>query len=303
MGKLEKLLMSNWQRPFGKTGLTVSALGFGAGGIGDVVMTEREVETLLNAVLDSGISLIDTARSYALSEERIGKYLHHRRKEFVLSTKVGYGIDGYEDWTGPCVSAGIDEALRRLQTDYIDIVHLHSCSQEILDQGDVIEALLNAVASGKVRVAAYSGDNEPLEWGVDSGKFGSIQTSINLCDQCVIDGALVEAQKRRLGVIAKRPVANAPWRFSDRPTGGSVAVYWERWKAMGLDPGPFDWPELALRFVAFLPGVHSCIVGTRRIEHLRANVEAVAKGPLPTEMIEAIRSAFREHDNEWSGLT
>src|SRR5450759_4131468 len=100
------------QRNFGNTGMRVSALGYGAGHIGDKEIPEKNAEIFLNKVLDAEITLIDTARAYGLSEERIGKYLSSRRQEFILSTKVGYGIPGYKDWTFDCVRAGIDEALR-----------------------------------------------------------------------------------------------------------------------------------------------------------------------------------------------
>jgi len=147
------------QRIFGKTGLKVSVLGFGAGHIGSENFSENEAESLLNQVVDSGITLIDTARAYGLSEERIGKYLSHRRKDFVLSTKVGYGVIGFENWTYECVRAGIDEALRLLRTDYIDIVHLHSCPIGTLQWGEPLRALEESVHDGKIRVAAYSGEN------------------------------------------------------------------------------------------------------------------------------------------------
>lgn len=293
--------MSNeWrQRPFGTTGLTVSALGFGAGHIGSPRMSEQEAGRLLNAVLDMGITLVDTARGYNLSEERIGRHLGHRRAEFVLSTKVGYDIPGYEDWTGPVITAGIEAALGRLQTDYLDIVHLHSCSLEVLQQGEVVEALNAAVAAGKVRVAAYSGDNEPLEWAARSGEFGSLQTSLNICDQRVIEGGLSVAQAAGMGVIAKRPIANAPWRFEQRPVGDYAEEYWLRWQAMGLDRGEYEWQELALRFTAFRPGVSSSIVGTSKLEHLRYNIGLVERGALPAEVVQNLQDTFRQHDQAW----
>lgn len=295
-------MTNNWQqRPFGQTGLTVSALGLGAGQIGDATLDETSVEKLLNSVLDLGIRLIDTARGYGLSEERIGRYLRPRRHEFVLSTKIGYDIPGYADWSGPIITAGVDAALVRLQTDYLDIVHLHSCPLEVLQQGDVITALQAAVSAGKVRVAAYSGDNAPLEWAANSGAFGSIESSINLCDQRVIARGLRLAQQHSLGVIAKRPVANAPWRWNTRPVGDYAEVYWERWQAMGIDPAPLEWQELALRFAAYLPGVHSCIVGTRNLDHLRQNVAIVERGPLPAATVAQIQQAFQTHDQNWIG--
>ncbi len=287
------------QRDFGATGLKVSALGFGAGHIGSPDMPEAEAATLLNAVLDMGITLIDTARGYGLSEERIGRHLSHRRQEFVLSTKVGYSIPGFEDWTGPCITAGIDHALGLLQTDYLDIVHFHSCPLEVLEQGEIIEALLAAQKAGKIRVAAYSGDNEPLEWAAASGKFGSLETSVNFCDQRVIERGLATAQQHGLGLIAKRPIANAPWRFAERPYGDYAEEYWLRWQAMGIEPGNLAWDELALRFTAFLPGVSTCIVGTGNLEHLRHNVALVERGPLPAAMVEHIRQAFKTHDQGW----
>jgi aryl-alcohol dehydrogenase-like predicted oxidoreductase len=288
-------------RPFGTTGLTVPILGFGAGHIGDPALSEEEVSRLLHGALDLGVTLIDTARSYGLSEERIGRHLAHRRDDFVLSTKVGYGVPGIADWTGPVITAGVDAALDRLKTDRIDIVHLHSCPVEILERGEVVSALQATVAAGKVRVAAYSGDNAPLEWAVASGAFGSIELSVNLVDQRGLDRVIPAAKERGLGVIAKRPAANAPWRFTERPTASDIALYWERWRALSLDPGPFDWTELALRFAAWQPGVDCAIAGTGRLEHLRRNVEIIEKGPLPSETAAAIRSAFQAHGAGWDG--
>lgn len=291
--------MSLPKRTFGNTGLTVSILGFGAGHIGDPSMPEDEVEQLLHAAVDLGVNLFDTARSYGVSEARIGRHLKHRRNEIVLSTKVGYGIPGFEDWTGPVIHAGIEEALRLLQTDFIDIVHFHSCPVWVLERGEIIDALHAAVLAGKVRVAGYSGDNEALEWAVRSGRFGCVETSINICDQRFIDHPLPIAMERGMGVIAKRPVANAPWRFQERPNGHYAEEYWHRWKTMNIDPKQYDWDEIALRFVTYTNGVHSSIVGTGSIEHLRRNAAMVNKGPLPEEVITAIRSAFREKDQNW----
>ena len=121
-------------RKFGNTGLEISALGFGAGEIGDYAVSENDSEKILNTILDLGINLIDTARGYYASEERIGKYISYRRKEFILPTKVGYGIEGYLDWSYDIIIAGVDNALRLMKTDYIDIVHLHSSDLNTLQR-------------------------------------------------------------------------------------------------------------------------------------------------------------------------
>ena len=292
------------RRAFGATGLTVSALGFGAGQIGDAALDESAVGRLLDEAADLGITLFDTARGYGLSEERIGRHLQRRRDDLVLSTKVGYGIEGVPDWTGECIRRGVEEALKRLATDRIDIVLLHSCPLAVLERGDVIVALQDAVTAGKVRVAGYSGENEALDWAVESGHFGAVEHSLSLCDQRVIDGALVRARARGLGVIAKRPLANAPWRFAECPTGQYVEEYWWRWTTMVRDPRGFDrrdlaWDELLLRFAAFTPGVHSVIAGTTSVAHLRRNVEILERGALPAEQTEALRATFARSDPGW----
>jgi aryl-alcohol dehydrogenase-like predicted oxidoreductase len=288
------------RRRFGRTGLEVSALGLGAGAIGDLVADEREIEALVLGALDLGITLIDTARSYGASEERLGRILRGRRDRVVLSTKVGYGIDGVADWTGEAVRRGIDEALERLGTTWIDIVHLHSCPSSVLTETDVPAALAAAQKAGKIRVAAYSGDNRDLDVALGLGVFGSIQTSLNLCDQRAA-AAIERARRDGVAVIAKRPVANAPWRFDQRPVGDEAEYYWVRWRGLGLDPGDLAWDELAIRFAAHFPNVASAIVGTRRLDHLARNVAAVARGPLPEDRFRAVRSRFEERGHGWPG--
>ena len=292
------------KRDFGTTGLKVFPIGFGAGHIGGNELTETEASNLLNSVLDLGINLIDTARGYGLSEERIGKYISHRRNEFILSTKIGYGIPGYNDWTYDCIIAGVDQALKIMKTDYIDIVHLHSCPIGTLHYGEVINALLKTVETGKVRVAAYSGENTELEFSITSGKFRSVETSINIAEQYHIDNFLQEAKSKGMGVIAKRPLANVPWRFNQQPFGDYSEQYWLRWKKMNLDFGANsikDWNEIALRFVLYTDVVDCAIIGTSNIKHLKENIKILEKGSLPKEIYYKIRTAFRKNNDNWFG--
>jgi aryl-alcohol dehydrogenase-like predicted oxidoreductase len=288
------------QRPYGNTGLNVSLLGLGAGQIGDGQIDDLHVGRLLNEVLDLGITLIDTARGYGLSEERIGRHIAHRRNEFVLSTKVGYGIDGVPDWTYDCILAGVDRALKLMRTDHLDIAHLHSCLQDTLERGEVIDALDRCVSDGKILVAAYSGDNEPLEWALASGRFCGLMCSVNVFDQRAIDRVVTPAGKRGLGLIAKRPIGNAPWLHANRPSGQYCEQYWLRMKAMGLDFGE-EWADIALRFAAFTDGVTSCIVGGKNIDHIRNNMASIARGPLTPDVVSKIRAMFVQHDDNWSG--
>jgi aryl-alcohol dehydrogenase-like predicted oxidoreductase len=113
---------------------------------------------------------------------------------------------------------------------------------------------------------------------------------------------VAQAQARGVGVIAKRPLGNAPWRFPERPAAHDIGEYWERMRRMALDPHGLDWTELALRFTAHVPGVTTCIVGTSRLDNLRGNLRALEKGPLPPDVVHAIRDAFRRNDHGWDGM-
>ncbi len=292
-------------RVFGTTGLRVTPLGFGAMHLNDGRVSEIEAERLLNAVLDLGVNLIDTARGYGLSEERIGRHLAHRRQDFVLSTKVGYGIPGIPDWTAECILAGVDAALTRMRCERLDIVHLHSCPLAILEQGDVITALETCARFGKLRVVAYAGDNAELDFATRSGRFGAVQTSISVCDQVNLGERLPALQALGLGVIAKRPIAGAVWNQLRRPDDHAEGQYWDRWQAMGLaaQPDALPWNEVALRFSAHWPGVASSIVGTRDLAHFKQNLTWVEKGPLPPDQVNPIRQAFLRHGQDWTGLT
>ncbi len=293
---------------FGRTGLCVSRLGFGAMHINDERTSEEEAGRLLNEVLDLGVNLIDTARGYGLSEERIGRHIAHRRQDFVLSTKVGYGVEGVPDWTYDCIVQGVERALRLMRTEVLDIVHLHSCPLPTLEQGEVVRALQDCRAAGKLRVAAYSGDNAELDFAITSGAFGALQTSISICDQANLSVRLPDAERLGLGVIAKRPLAGAIWRFASRPGEYAEGQYWDRWQAMGLAAqladqlADHDVGELALRFVAHLPGVSSSIVGTGKLENFKRNLAAVEKGPLPPEQQQLLRQAFLHQERGWKGL-
>jgi aryl-alcohol dehydrogenase-like predicted oxidoreductase len=280
-------------RAYGTTGLTVSVLGFGAGQIGESQTDEGTVERLLHEVVDLGITLIDTARGYGLSEERIGRYLSSVRQRLVLSTKGGYGVDGVPDWTGEVITRGVEDALRRLRTDYLDVFHLHSCPRDVLERGEVVVALERAVAAGKVRVAAYSGENDALAWAASCSVFHGLQCSVNVADQAALDAPLPEAVARGVGVIGKRPMANAAWEFENQPHGAYAEPYWERLQAMSIERGEIEWPAFALRFSTFAPGVSSVIAGTKNIEHMRANAAIVAQGPLPPKTSTTLRERFR----------
>lgn len=258
-------------------------MAFGAGHLSG--LSDAEAEALLRGVVERGVTLIDTARGYATSEERIGRYLADQRDAITLSTKVGYGIDGVPDWTPACIRAGIEAARVRLCTDRIDIVHLHSCPLAVLQTPGIIEALLEAREAGHIGAAAYSGDNAELDFALACGQFDVVQTTLNVCDAAAM-GKIAAATPR---ILVKRPLANAPWRFDARPGAPDHATYYDRWQQVADRVGD-DPAETALRFAAHAPGVDFVLVGTTRIEHIEAARAAAAKGPLPDAVVEGIRA-------------
>ena len=281
----------------GKTGLKVSRLGAGLAEIGS--LTEEAVAgEVLNAALDGGINFLDTAACYGHSEEWIGRTISHRRQEYVLATKAGHVTGGYEgeEWTAQTILDSIDRSLKRMRTDCLDLVQLHSCGIEVLEQGDVIEALLAAKGSGKTRYVGYSGDHKAALWAIESGQFDTLQITFNLVDQWARKDVLPQAKAEGMGVIAKRPIANAAWgasASSDSTRDGSR----RRAQAM-LDMGPIpgapqDPILLALGFTLAHDEVDTAIVGTRNPDHMRANITLVENElPIPKEAVQELHRRF-----------
>lgn len=293
------------KRPFGKTGLSVSALGFGAAELGYAGGDASLFKEVLSGALDAGLNVIDTAECYGTSEEGLGQALGKRRKDLLLFTKCGHSHGyGDPDWSDVGrLEKSLERSLERLRTDAVDLFQLHSCSKEVLERGEVVEFMKRVKKAGKTRFIGYSGDDEAALCAVTLGAFDALQTSVSLADQDVIDKILPEAAKRGLGVIAKRPIANAAWRHAERPSEYH-APYWERFKALEYDFLKTDaGAETALRFTLSVPGVCTAIVGTSKPGRWRQNAEALAKGPLDAKTYQAIRARWKQVADGWSGQT
>ncbi|MGH8337095.1 MAG: aldo/keto reductase, partial [Gammaproteobacteria bacterium] len=187
-------------------------LGFGASEIGYQSVTLPTVSRLLNSALDAGLNLIDTAACYANSEELIGAAIGGRRAECYLMTKCGHSASlPLPEWTPALITRSIEQSLRRLRTDYLDVVQLHSCDAATTRNDDLIAALLTARDRGHTRFIGYSGDGEDAAYAVATGIFDTLQISVSVADQQALDTVLPEAVARDMGIIAKRPLANAAW--------------------------------------------------------------------------------------------
>jgi aryl-alcohol dehydrogenase-like predicted oxidoreductase len=294
------------KRPLGRTGLEVTVLGFGGSEIGYERADLQTVERVLGSALDAGLNCIDTAECYLESEELIGRAVAGRRASYYLFSKCGHasGLDG-PDWDASMLSKSIDRSLQRLRTDHLDLLQLHSCSKEILERGEVIEVLQRARDEGKTRFIGYSGDSTDALYAVESGAFDTLQTSINIADQEALELTLPRARERGMGVIAKRPIANAVWKNKTKPANEYVLPYWERLNKLQydfLDGNLRDAISRALRFTLSVEGVSTAIVGTTKPERWRENAELLQAGPLPKEEFDAIRARWKEAAEEsWTG--
>ena len=295
-------------RRFGKTDMKVSPLGFGGAEIGFEKLQVDAVARLLGDALDAGLNVIDTAECYLQSEELIGQALASRRKEFCLFTKCGHPEGPYkEDWRPDSLLQSIRRSLQRLKTDRVDLVQLHSCSEAELRKGDVIAALQRAREMGYTRYIGYSGDDVAARFAVGCGAFDALQTSLSIADQQAIDLTLPLARERGMGVIIKRPIANAVWKYAQKPENTYVQPYWERLQKLDYDFLKGDAKKtaaVALGFALHCHGVHTAIVGTTKPDRWRENAALLESDPLPHEQFQAIRARWREVASpDWIGQT
>jgi aryl-alcohol dehydrogenase-like predicted oxidoreductase len=288
------------KRRLGKTDMDVSVLGFGGSEIGYEETSIETVATLLNSALDAGLNVIDTAECYYGSEEAIGQAVGSRRDEFYLFTKCGHphGMESAPNWSRNSILQSIERSLQRLKTDNIDIVHLHSCSESELRKGETIAALQTARDKGYTRYIGYSGDSRAARYAVECGAFDTLQTSISIADQEAIELTLPLAREKKMGVIAKRPIANAAWKTSHKPMSSYHHEYWERLRKLKydfLDSSDLEKAiEIALRFTLSVPGVHTAIVGTTKPERWQANARLLEVGPLNETEFQSIRNRWEE---------
>ncbi len=295
------------RRKFGKTGFEVSVLGFGGSEIGYQGASASVAEKILNAELDAGVNVIDTAACYVDSEELIGRAVSRRRREYVVMTKCGHGDGlGGAEFSPTLIANSIERSLKRLRTDHLDLVQLHSCSEAVLRKGDAINALERARKAGKIRCIGYSGDGEDAMYAVQSGAFDTLQISVSIADQEAIEKIIPAAMERGMGVIAKRPIANAAWRKGELPMEFYSRPYRERLAELDYDFLKQELKEsvaTALRFTLSIPGVHTAIVGTTNPARIADNVAAAAAGALPEAEYDAIRARWKKiAKRSWVGL-
>jgi len=293
------------RRRLGRTGMKVSVPGLGGSEIGYEGASQPTVDRLLGSAVDAGLNVIDTAECYARSEELIGAALGERRRDVFLFTKCGHPNGwGDGDWRPASLVASIERSLKRLRTDHVDLIQFHSCDLGVLRRGEAIKGLQTARERGLTRFIGYSGDGAAARFAVELGAFDTLQTSISIADQEPLDLTLPLARERDMGVIAKRPIANAIWLASRRPSSGAYEYeYWRRLRELDYDIlKARNSVATALRFTLSVPGVHTAIVGTARPGRFEENARALAEGKLSKTEMAAIRARWAGvADRRWTG--
>lgn len=244
-------------RRLGSTDLFVTPIGFGSFKIGRnqgvkypisyALPDDREVERLLNGVLDAGVNYIDTAPAYGLSEERIGRAIGHRRREYLLGTKVGEEFSDGEsryDFSAPAVRKSVERSLQRLKTEVLDIVlvHAHRDDVSILNQTDLVSELNAMKDRGLVRAIGFSGKT------VEAARMALLWADLIMVEYHLDDTShatvMDEASQRGIGVVVKK----------------------------GLASGRLD-PQEAIGHVLRNPSVTSLLIGTLSLSHLQDAVQ------------------------------
>lgn len=297
-------------RPLGRTGTSVTILGYGAMELrgrprGPEIADEAAGE-LLNAVLDAGINLIDTSVDYGRSEELIGRYIGHRRAEYFLASKCGCLVDLPADASPPYphdyrpanVRAGVEQSLRRLGTDRLDLVQVHmSPSRQQLEADDTVATLLRLRDEGKIRFIGMSGILPNLPDHIAMGVFDVFQIPYSALQREHED--LITAAARagagtliRGGAARGAPAPDKAWGHG--PLGLAQGEGERRWASSGIGDLLDGMPpmEFVLRFTLSHPDLSSTIVGTSSLEHLRANLAVAEKGPLPPDLYARARDAL-----------
>jgi aryl-alcohol dehydrogenase-like predicted oxidoreductase len=308
--------MTIMTRTLGRTQADVTILGYGAMELrGQPRGPEIDDDTagrLLNAVLDGGINLIDTSPDYGRSEELIGKHLGHRRDEFFLASKCGCLIEIPADAEPPYphdyspanVRADVEQSLRRLRTDRLDLVQVHmSPSVEQLRDNHTVDTLQELQKEGKVRFIGMSGILPHLPGHIAMDVFDAFQipySAIQRDHEDLITAAAATGAGTLIRGGAARGAPSEEKNWQTGPLSQPAGLGQRNWAAAGIGDllaGSGMTPmEFVLRFTLSHPYLSTTIVGTANPGHLESNIAIAEKGPLPADLYAEAKSRLQPAD-------
>jgi aryl-alcohol dehydrogenase-like predicted oxidoreductase len=298
--------MAITKRTLGRTGADVTILGYGAmelrGRPRGPEIADDDAGRLLNAVLDGGINLIDTSPDYGRSEELIGSYLGHRRDEFFLASKCGCLLEIPTDAQPPYphdyspqnVRADVEQSLRRLRTDRLDLVQVHmSPPVAVLEQNHTVGTLRELQDEGKIRFIGMSGILPDLPGQIELDVFDAFQIPYSAV-QRDHENLVTEAAGKGAGTLirggAARGAASEEKNWRNGPLSQQAGLGQRNWESSGIEELIADAgigrQEFILRFTLSHPDLSTTIVGTANASHLASNIALAEKGPLPADLYE-----------------
>ncbi|MGW6360601.1 aldo/keto reductase [Streptomyces sp. NPDC055092] len=304
-------------RELGRSGMSVSEIGYGAWGIGAsgwVGATEDESVRALHRAVDLGVNFIDTARGYGESERIVGRVVRERAGDEVLvATKVPPknriwpapdGIDPAEAFPGAHIRESVETSLRVSGLDHFDVVQFHVWSDEWVGRGDWLQTVEELKKEGKIRLFGVSvNDHQPDNALalVRSGAVDTVQVIYNIFDQAPADALLPACEEHGVGVIVR--VALDEGGLTGRITAGTTfpegdfrARYFRddrpaqverKAAAIVADLGiaPDEIAEHALRFVLSSPAVSTVIPGMRTVRNVERNTALSDGRPLTADQL------------------
>ncbi len=247
---------------------------------------EREAALLLNRALDLGVNLIDTARAYGQSEEIIGRALMGRRSEYFLCSKVLAKRGTLKQ----DVASSLEQSLRLLKTDVIDIYMIHSATLDVIEDGGVAEILSELRESGKFRFigASIYGEDAALA-AIGSGSFDCLQIAQSALDRRAEARVMAAAGQANIGLIARSVLLKGVLtpRYQHLPESlAPLKVAAKKLEALSSMP----LPELAYRYVLSGTQPHTALVGASGIKELEAAVSFAEEGPLPEDVMAKVQA-------------
>jgi aryl-alcohol dehydrogenase-like predicted oxidoreductase len=306
-------------RTLGRTGVRVSSLALGAMNFGAIGRTTQDEATaLVDAALEGGINLIDTADMYSQgeSEVMVGQAIKNRRDDLVLATKAAMPMSDERNHQGSSrrwLVKALDDSLRRLDVDHVDLYQVHRWDPATSDE-ETLSALTDLQRAGKIR--AFGSSTFPAyrivqaQWAARENhlsRYVTEQPSYSILQRGIETHVLPVTQEYGLGVLAWSPLASGwlsgavragqeittsrskvlPQRFDLTDPANRARLDAVEKLAKLADQAQLSLIQLALGFVTTHPGVTSALIGPRTLDHLRSQLEA-ADTVLPADVLDEI---------------
>ena len=300
-------------RTLGRTGLRVSEVGFGGISVGRAgwgvqgqgdraEVDEAEAVRTMHRALDLGVNFFDTAPNYGNreSERMFGKALKGRRDRCFIATKCGHFFsmerNFVKDHTPALSAQSIDDSLRTIGIDTIDLIQIHSAPLEVVQRGEALEVLKRAQAAGKVRFIGVTTDDADdaavCRAALADGGYDTLQVTYNVLHRVLAtEGVLAEAARKGVGIIVKSPLGTGAFTYKHASLPEARKAEGERIARLEALAGGGTVAQLALRYILSNAHVSTIIAGTKRVAHVEENAGTGDGKGLSEEMVRKVEAA------------